>query len=54
LTGRSISEELLQAAVEELLALVNAGVLVEDGCALATTMLALQTIQGTCVLEGKV
>ena len=46
--------ELLHAAVEELLALVNGGVVIEDRCALATAMLALQTILGTCVFEGKV
>ncbi len=43
----------LPAAVEELLALVNGGVVVEDRCALATTMLALQAIQGTCVFKAK-
>lgn len=46
--------ELLHAAVEELLALINGGVIIEDRCALATTILALQTVQGKCVFEGEV
>jgi squalene cyclase len=48
------SNELLHAAMEELLALINGGVAIDDRCTLATTMLALQTIQGTCVFEEKV
>lgn len=43
--------ELLHAAVQELLVLINGRVIIEDRCALATTMLALQTIRGKCVFE---
>jgi hypothetical protein len=46
--------ELLHAALEELLVLINGGVITEDSCALATTMLAVQTLQGKCVFEGEV
>ncbi len=46
--------EFLHATVEELLALVNGGVIIEDRCALATTLLALQAIQGKGVFEGEV
>jgi squalene cyclase len=48
------SKQFLRAAVEELLALINGRVVIEDRCALATTMLALQTIHGTNVFEGEV
>ena len=46
------TKQFWQAAVEELLALINGRVVIEDRCALATTMLALQTLHGTSVFEG--
>lgn len=48
------SKQFLQAAVGELLALINARAAIEDSCALATMMLALQTFQGRSVFEREV
>jgi len=47
-------EQLLHTAVGRLVSLINGPGVLEDTSGLATTMLALQTIQGTRVFEGEV